>query len=100
MDIKQLGPAGHTGLDLRHTSDALEEADEPGFQSSVDRMTTVYHLPGETESYQIRKRNPNISAVLFRMKLSAAGRMPQIATKIVDQQAIELLTRWIMSLTR
>lgn len=92
------GTAGHTGLDLRHTLDVTSPAEEPGFQSAVGRYTTVYQLPGQKKSYQIQPGDPDHSAVVYRMRLSGAGRMPQIGTKKIHAPAVELLARWVRGL--
>lgn len=42
--------------------------------------------------------NPELSMLLFRMKLEGAGRMPEVGSLVVDQAAIDLLSEWIRSL--
>ena len=42
---------------------------------------------------------PNRSLVLERMKLEGLGRMPHIASKLVDQQAVNVVRQWIASLS-
>ena len=38
---------------------------------------------------------PDKSLLLTRMKRIDRGRMPPLATSVVDRQAVELLERWI-----
>jgi uncharacterized repeat protein (TIGR03806 family) len=42
--------------------------------------------------------DPDRSLILHRMKLTTLGRMPHIASNVVDQAAVELLTAWIKDL--
>ena len=42
---------------------------------------------------------PNRSLVLERMKLEGLGRMPHVASKVVDQQAVNVVRDWIASLS-
>jgi hypothetical protein len=38
--------------------------------------------------------------ILHRMRLRGLGRMPHIASNVVDEQALELLRRWIETLPK
>jgi len=38
--------------------------------------------------------------ILERMKLTSLGRMPHIASKVVDFDAVALVTEWIASLSQ
>ena len=42
---------------------------------------------------------PNRSLILERMQLKGLGRMPHIASKVVDQEAVNLIRQWIASLS-
>jgi len=42
---------------------------------------------------------PDRSLLLARMQLTGLGRMPHVASKVVDQEAVELMRRWIGSLS-
>jgi hypothetical protein len=42
--------------------------------------------------------DPGRSLILHRMQLTGLGRMPHIASRVVDQQAVDLLQDWIKSL--
>ena len=37
--------------------------------------------------------------ILHRMKLEGLGRMPHIASKVIDTDAVEMISRWIASLS-
>ena len=41
---------------------------------------------------------PERSMILHRMKLTGLGRMPHIASKVVDEEAVELIETWIRGL--
>jgi hypothetical protein len=43
--------------------------------------------------------DPDRSMALHRMQLTTLGRMPHIASNVVDQQAVELLRAWIKDLS-
>ena len=42
---------------------------------------------------------PNRSLILERMQLKDLGRMPHIASKVVDREAVNMIRQWIASLT-
>ena len=42
---------------------------------------------------------PDRSMILHRMKLEGLGRMPHIASKVIDTDAVEMISRWIASLS-
>ena len=44
--------------------------------------------------------SPERSLLLQRIARRGRGQMPQLATSMVDEQAVTLLTEWIESLTR
>ena len=41
---------------------------------------------------------PGRSLILYRMKKLGLGRMPHVASNVVDQEAVELIQEWILSL--
>lgn len=43
--------------------------------------------------------DPDRSMVLKRMQLTGLGRMPHVASKVVDQPAVDLIREWIAGLT-
>jgi uncharacterized repeat protein (TIGR03806 family) len=42
--------------------------------------------------------DPQRSLILHRMQLTGLGRMPHIASRVVDEEAVELLRQWIVKL--
>ena len=42
--------------------------------------------------------NPDLSMLVLRMKILGAGRMPEVASLVVDQEGVALLSEWIRSL--
>jgi uncharacterized repeat protein (TIGR03806 family) len=42
--------------------------------------------------------DPDRSLILHRMQLTSLGRMPHIASRVVDEDAVELLREWILKL--
>jgi len=64
---------------------------------------TVGVRPGQglfdlTDPKVVVPGDPSRSMVLHRMKKTGLGRMPHIASNVIDQQAIELIERWIREL--
>jgi uncharacterized protein (DUF1499 family) len=91
-------------MDLRHTVSAQSEQEEPAYRTIVNQLTRVYTLPGTNlgvDSYRILGGAPDRSAVLFRMQNRANFHaMPPLATKVVDADAVNLVTERIRTLPR
>jgi hypothetical protein len=89
------GPAGVTGLLLRHESAATRETDEPAYTTAVNQLTAVYHRG----QYRIRGGSPDESVLLSRMNTRVVGdQMPPSASKVVDGEAVERISQWILTL--
>ncbi len=54
---------------------------------------------GLTDAKIIAPGDPSRSLILHRMQLTTLGRMPHIASSVVDRSAVELLTAWIEDLS-
>lgn len=63
----------------------------------VKPMHHKFDLP---EPRLIAPGEPDRSVLLHRMKIRGSGQMPQLATFHQDEQAVELLTKWIRSLEK
>lgn len=59
----------------------------------------VHHTFGIRDALLVAPGEPARSVLLHRMAMRGAGQMPQLATSIVDQRAIKLLTAWIEQLS-
>jgi len=98
------GPAANVGMNLRHTVAALSEEEEPAYNTTVNRLTTTYILPGTTgnvDSFRILGGVPEKSALLFRMQNRGNFHaMPPLASKVSDAGAVNLVTEWIQTLPR
>ncbi len=94
------GTAGHVGLDLRHAYDAVTESEENAVMSSVNVASTTFHIPGQAETYYLKGGRPEQSSMLYRMRVTGTGRMPQIGTKLVDEEAVALIEKWIRTIAR
>lgn len=75
----------HASIPLTDTKAVNTRPGQGAFKLSDPRIL----VPGE----------PGRSLVLERMKLDGLGRMPHIASKVVDRQATELIRDWIASLS-
>jgi hypothetical protein len=85
------------GLDFSHLVSARDVTAEPGFATTVGR-TGKWGIPGTApgETRRIEPGTPDRSSVLYRMKSRhAASQMPPLGTVLVDQEAVDLLERWI-----
>jgi hypothetical protein len=92
-------PLAYRGVNLKHPSNALTEAEEPGLQTTLNR-TGRYVIPGipPGETRLIRPGKPECSSILTRMlSRSPSSQMPPLGTVIVDQSAVELIKQWIAS---
>jgi hypothetical protein len=90
------GPMASLGVSLRHALGAREERDEPAYAAMghPSRYRVAAAAPGE--SVWIRPGAPSLSAVVERMaSRSPIARMPPLATQVVDEEAVSLLSRWI-----
>ena len=85
------------GLDFSHPTTAPDEAAEPGFATTVGR-TGKWGIPGATpgETMRIEPGAPQKSSVHYRMaSRHTTTQMPPLGTVVPDQEAVELLERWI-----
>jgi mono/diheme cytochrome c family protein len=95
---------GSTGLDLRHRHSVTREVDEPAYATTVNRLNIVYQVEGTVlgvNSYRILAGQPDRSAVVLRMRARGNSHaMPPIASKVVDMDALGLVTDWVNRLPR
>lgn len=76
---------------------------ELGFVTALDKMRIVdtspqhqkFNLP---DAKLIAPGHPERSVLLHRMSLRERGQMPQLATSIADQRAIDMIRKWIEQL--
>lgn len=80
-------------LDFRHTSRITREADEPGLRTTRLRVAR----PGAPA--RLQPGAPDRSLLLHRMSSRRpSSQMPPLGTVLVDQPAVDHLSRWIASL--
>jgi hypothetical protein len=90
-------PIAPLGLLLRHDSSARDEAGEPAVSTTIGRESR-YALPGAAPggTMRIRPGAPDQSSLLYRMaSRRPSSQMPPLGTVVADEEAIELLRRWI-----
>ncbi|MGE0607198.1 MAG: PQQ-dependent sugar dehydrogenase [Pirellulales bacterium] len=73
------------------------------FAVSLDKMKLIdepplHHKFDLTEPRLIASGSPERSVLLHRVAKLGPGRMPQLATSVVDKQAVEMLRAWIKEL--
>jgi mono/diheme cytochrome c family protein len=91
------GSLAPLGLDFSHPESARDEAAEPGFATTVAR-TGKWEVPGAApgETRRIEPGALEKSSVLYRMRSRhATTQMPPLGSVVPDQEAIDLLERWI-----
>jgi hypothetical protein len=89
------GPLSSLGVSLRHSLGARTERDEPA-SAAVGRPTRYRIADAPGGSVWLRPGAPSASAVVDRMaSRSAVAQMPPLGTKLVDEEAVALLRRWI-----
>ena len=60
--------------------------------------TPMHHTFDIPEARLVAAGSPERSIVVSRMSRRGPGQMPQLATTIVDERALELVRQWIASL--
>ncbi|MEI8022054.1 MAG: family 16 glycoside hydrolase, partial [Schlesneria sp.] len=73
------------------------------FATSLDKMKLIDAVPvhdkfGIADARLIAPGNPERSVLLNRMAKRGRGQMPQLATAMVDEPAVRMLTEWIAEL--
>jgi hypothetical protein len=71
--------------------------------SPLTALGVVYTSPGQgtfnlADPKVLVPGDPARSLVLHRMELSGLGRMPHVASRVVDQQGVELIRQWLTGL--
>ncbi len=62
-------------------------------------LPTAITNPASGAYVDIRPLDLERSLLLARMKIMGEGRMPQIATRVVDRDGVDAVTAWIMGMT-
>jgi hypothetical protein len=95
------GPLARLGLVLLHDSSGEPDSPEPALATAVG-VQGRYVSPGVSpdSSRIVAAGSPEHSALLHRLQSRRpASQMPPLGTVIADAEAIELVRRWIESLT-
>lgn len=91
------GPLASVGLDF-DWSVARRDEPAPGLTTTIDRPSQ-FRMPSASDSLRIAPGHPEKSAVWFRLSSRDASRqMPPLGTHLVDQEAVELVGRFIRGL--
>ena len=87
------GPLASLGLDF---DQRLFEPGDARVRRTAQGAPSRFTLPGESQSLRIAPHQPETSALVFRMSSRfAANQMPPLGTKLVDADAVELVSNWI-----
>lgn len=75
------------------------------FATSLEKMKVLdvpplHHKYGVADARLIAPGDPDRSILLHRISRRGEGQMPQLATNVVDEQAIEMLREWILQLKK
>ena len=86
-------PIASLGLDL----DQSVRADESSRAlTSTVRVPSAFAIPSSAETLRIAPGHSEVSAVAYRMSSRfAATQMPPLGTRLVDDEALELVRNWI-----
>lgn len=73
------------------------------FATALSKMKLIDEVPqhdkfGLDDARLIAPGHPERSVLLHRVAMRGRGQMPQLATTLVDTQAVEMLTEWIRQL--
>jgi hypothetical protein len=91
------GPLASLGLSLDYTLGRGTRG-EPGALETAVGQASHFRVPDEAEgrSERVRPGDPDRSAVAVRMaSRAAATQMPPLGTRLVDEDAVRLVRRWI-----
>ncbi len=84
------------GMLLRQPTSAVDSQDP--VRATAVHQRGKFQLPGHPseEAYRIDPGNPARSTVVFRMATrNPVRQMPPLGTKVVDQEGLDLIRRWI-----
>lgn len=90
-------PIASVGMILKLPLDSMF-ANRPVDLPTVIACRSIYQIPGlpEGESYRVLPGDPAKSSLVFRMgSRNPFRQMPPLGTKIVDLEALELISEWI-----
>jgi hypothetical protein len=90
-------PLSSVGMFLKRSVESTHATAELEMKSVIGRASK-YQIPdlGPDQSYRIYPGDPARSAIVYRMSSRDPYRqMPPLGTKIVDKEALALITRWI-----
>jgi len=94
------GPLARLGLNLLHHAGAAEDAPEPALATAVD-VAGRFRVPGVAEDSCriVVPGAPERSALFHRMgSRRPSSQMPPLGTVVADEEALELVRRWIEEL--
>lgn len=90
------GPLADLGLDLEQTG---QTGDAARVLASVVSAPSRFRLPGHERSARVVPGNAAQSVLHFRLSSrQLAAQMPPLGSKVVDQEATELVSAWIAQL--
>lgn len=90
-------PVSSVGMSLRGSLAATRESEQPAVRSSLG-VKSRFQTPGVAPDQRLRvvPGDADKSALIFRMRSRhPLQQMPPVGTKIVDEEAVDLLSRWV-----
>jgi hypothetical protein len=90
-------PLSSVGMFLKRSVITTPEGTEQELKSVIG-CPSKYQIPdkGPYDCYRISPGDPSTSAIVYRMSTRDPYRqMPPLGTKIVDKEAVDLITKWI-----
>jgi mono/diheme cytochrome c family protein len=81
---------GNAQIDLEFTT--------PLEKTKILDTPPLHHKFGVEDARLIAAGDPDRSILLHRIARRGEGQMPQLATTVVDEQAVELLRQWVLEL--
>jgi len=91
-----VGPLASLGLRLRHPLSAKGARAEPAVATTLGREGRFRQAGAPEGSAWLRPGDPSRSTVLARMaSRNPSTQMPPLGTRLVDEEAVALLRRWI-----
>jgi mono/diheme cytochrome c family protein len=83
---------GNATLDLRHNI--------PLAQTGLIDENPKHQRFDINDARLVASGNPERSILLKRMSIRGNGQMPQLATQVIDEEAVALIRQWISSLSK
>lgn len=93
-----VGTSMQMNLNFQYKLSAAQELEIPAYATSVEKRCQVFNFPGMPQTYRVKKGDLEKSALVYLMRQFEVTHMPSIGSKIIDQEALEKIMKWVRDL--